>query len=90
MARRIVRHRTLDSRFRVGQWVRVDGDADGPYVGVVTQTHRHLVLGTPDLKLPGVTILVTQWEGVRYDGAPGTAMAPFSMYAHDRDCRRLS
>jgi hypothetical protein len=91
--RRIVRHRTLDSRFRVGQHVAVDGHACGDYHGTVVQTHRHLRLVTDphtgaEATLPGITVLVTRWEGVDYHGQPGDADAPFTIVAHDRDARR--
>jgi hypothetical protein len=91
--RRIVRHRTLDSRFKVGQHVTVQGHASGDYHGTVVATHRHLQLVVDtytgrQATLPGVTVCVHRWEGVDHDGAPGTAHAPFDIVAHDGDTSR--
>jgi hypothetical protein len=89
--RRIIRNRTWDSRFKVGQHVTADGDSNGDYHGRVVKTHRNLTLTThtgEQRTLPGVTIEVTRWEGIDYNGAPDTAFAPFLINAHDKDTRR--
>lgn len=60
------------SKFKVGQRVRVDGDATGDYVGRVTQTHVALEKLVSSFehqtaKKPGVTVLVSEWEGMAID-----------------------
>lgn len=84
--RRIIRNL---SAFKVGQQVTVEGDYNGDYHGTVVKTYNHLTLVTDTFTgeqttLPGVSVKVTRWEGVDYNGREGTAFAPFIIDAHDR------
>lgn len=87
MARRIVR----GSKFRLGQSVIVDGDYNGDYFGRVVETHFRLTKHTSihndvQTTAPGVTVLVTRWEEVDYNGSyPG--LEPFEIIAHDTEVR---
>jgi len=87
MARRIVR----GSKFRVGQRVIVDDDCSGDYFGRVIKTHVRLDKSTSihdesTTTAPGVTVLVTRWEGVDYLGQrPG--FESFEIIAHDAETR---
>ena len=86
--RRIVRPVRPLSQFKVGQAVTVEGDYNGDYHGTVVKTHNHLSLLTSSysddhVTAPGVTVKVTRWEGVDYNGPKGSAFAPFEICAHD-------
>ena len=86
MTRRIVR----GSKFKVNQRVVVDGDCNGNYHGRVIKTHARLrkTKNTFDNRLvtaPGVTVLVDEWEGVKYDYNSGPGFLPFEIIAHDID-----
>jgi len=70
MARRLVR--PPRSVFQKGDQVVVDGDASGPYVGRVLDTHGRLTKPISSYHpendtRPGVTIRVTRWEGLDLD-----------------------
>ena len=86
MTRRIVR----GSKFKVNQRVVVDGDCNGNYHGRVIETHVRLTKtkNTFDNRLvtaPGVTVLVDEWEGVKYDYNSGPGFLPFEIIAHDNE-----
>ena len=86
MTRRVVR----GSKFRVNQRVVVDGDCNGNYCGTVVKTHDRLrkTRSTFDNRLvaaPGITVLVDEWEGVKYDYNSGLGFLPFEIVAHDTD-----
>jgi len=74
------------SRFRVGQFVRVESEYNGDYFGLVTETHDAIKLYTDVMQpnhtetKPGVTVLVTRWEGCRRSELPGEEMV---ICAHD-------
>jgi hypothetical protein len=69
MERRIVR--PPKSSYRVGQRVRVDGDAGGDYKGRIIETHGKLTKTAPYddtlVSEPGVTVQVDWWDGVPVD-----------------------
>lgn len=60
------------SKFKIGQKVRVEGHSTGDYLGVVIERHPALTKSASpyDDRLetkPGVTVKVTNWEGVEQD-----------------------
>jgi len=85
----------MGSVFKVGQKVTVDGGPSrGDFEGHVIKTHNDLILPAgPSARLvdllvgrPGVTVLVSCWEGQNYSDSDG-AWASFEIMAHDSDCR---
>ena len=77
MTRRLIR----GSRFHVGQRVRVQAEYTGDYLGVVTETHPHLLKDDQDDHMvgkAGVTVKVDHYDGD--DLAPEMT---FHIYAWD-------